>query len=145
MDSSFEATCQGIGLALAAGFLGGALGRTDGMGNVLAAIAAAGGGALFAVSLDGAGHPAWPGVPAGAILALLAYFVGRGVVTGASKRTESGGATIPGFVVLFAFLLAGLALVIAPLSLAALVATVYLALARRSRSQRKHEGLRSLR
>jgi hypothetical protein len=145
MDSTFEATCQGIGLALAAGMLGGALGRTDGLGRLLTAFAAAGGAALFAVSLSGSDHPAWPGIPVGAILGVIAYVVARDIVVGASQRTESGGLTIPGFVVLSAFVLAGLSLVLAPVSLVALAAVIYLALARRSRAQRKYEGLRVLR
>ena len=146
MDSTFEATCQGIGLALAAGAVGGALGRTDALGNVLAGIAAAGGAALFAVSLNGASHPAWPGVPAGAILAVLAYIVARDVVAGASKRSESGSAAaISGMVAVFGFALAILSLIVSPAALAALAGVIYLALARRSRSRRKHEGLRVLR
>ena len=146
MDSTFEATCQGIGLALAAGALGGALGRTDALGNVLAGIAAAAGAALFAVSLNGASHPAWPGLPAGAILAVLAYLVARDVVAGASKRSESGSAAaISGMVAVFAFALAALSLIVSPVALAALAGVIYLALARRSRSRRKYEGLRVLR
>ena len=145
MDSTFEATCQGIGLALAAGTLGGAFGRTDALGSVLAAIGAAGGASLFAVSLNGAGHPAWPGVPVGAILAVLAYLVARDVVAGASRRAESSSAALSALGAIAALVLAGLALVVAPVSLAALLGVAYLALARRSRSRRKYEGLRSLR
>jgi len=146
MDSTFQATCQGIGLALAAGALGGALGRAGALGGLLAGIAAAGGAALFAVSLRGAGHPEWPGVPAGAILAVLAYLVARDVVAGASRRNESGSAAaIAAMAGLFALALAVGSLVVPPAALAGLAGIIYLALARRSRSRRKHEGLRVLR
>jgi hypothetical protein len=145
MDSAFDATCQGIGLALAAGLLGGALGQPSRLSQLVGALAAAGGAALFWVSLDDSHHTAWPGIPAGVALALLAYVVARDVVVGASKRTESGGTTIPGIVVLFAFVLAGLTLLIEPVALVALAGVLYLALARRSRSRRKYEGLRVLR
>jgi len=146
MDSTFQATCQGIGLALAAGALGGALGRAGALGGLLAGIAAAGGGALFAVSLSAAGHPAWPGIPAGAILAVLAYLVARDVVAGASRRGESAiAAAIAAMAGLFALALAAVSLAVPPAALAGLAGIIYLALARRSRSRRKHEGLRVLR
>ena len=62
----FLATCQGIGLALAAGTFGGASGRRGVVGFLLAAAAAIGGGILFGASLADGDHPAWPGWLVGA-------------------------------------------------------------------------------
>ena len=78
--SLFLATCQGIGLAVAAGAFAGASGRRGTVGVLLAVPAAIGGGVLFAISLSNRDHPAWPGVPLGIIIALLAFGVVSAVV-----------------------------------------------------------------
>jgi hypothetical protein len=156
VDSTFIAACQGAGLALAAGILAGALrprpagarswaGPTDGLGSLVEFLAAIGGALLFAFSLDHSHHAAWPGFIAGAALALFAFVVARDVAGGAAGRAGGGTATISAFIALFALALAGLSLVIAPVSIAALVALVVLAIARRRRAGRKYEGLRVLR
>jgi hypothetical protein len=156
VDSIFIASCQGAGLALAAGILAGALsprpagarswaGPTDGLGSVLEFVAVVGGALLFAFSLDHSHHASWPGFIAGAVLALFAFVVARDVAGGAASRAGGGTATISGFIALFALALAGLSLLIAPVSIAALVALVVLAIARRRRAGRKYEGLRVLR
>ena len=151
MDVFVEA-CQGLGLALAAGTIGGTLvGVRPGEGPLtpIAAIASAlAGAALFGWSLTQAGHPAWPGWPVGAVLALFAFVVVGGFVAGARKRSSDDRATSTALalpVLLAAIALAGLSLAFGPVSLVALVALVYLALARRRRAGRKYEGLRVLR
>ena len=71
----FLAACQGLGLALAAGALGGALGRRGTLGTVLLIVAVVAGAALFGISLAAEDHPAWPGWPLGAALAGFSFFV----------------------------------------------------------------------
>jgi hypothetical protein len=146
--------CQGLGLALAAGALAGALAGTIGRGEygagmtpALALLGVAGGALLFGWSLTEEDHPAWPGWLAGGAAALLAFFVIGGVVTGARARMGDRGSPGPlaGLVALAAVALAGLSLLISPISLLAAVALLWLAASRRRRAQRKYEGLRVLR
>jgi hypothetical protein len=145
VDSTFIAACQGAGLALAAGILAGAPGRSDGLGSLLEFAGAIAGAVLFAVSLDASDHTSWPGYFAGAALALLAYLVARDVAAGAAGRAGAGSGAISAFVALAALVLAGLSLVVQPISIAAFVAIVVLGVARRRRAGRKYEGLRVLR
>jgi hypothetical protein len=140
----FLATCQGIGLALAAGTFGGASGRRGVLGFLLAAAAAIGGAVLFGASLAAADHPAWPGWPVGAAIAVITFGIVNGVVAGAQARHE-GASSIGIIVALGALVLAGLSLVVEPVALVALLAIVWLGSARRRRAQRKYEGLRVLR
>jgi lysylphosphatidylglycerol synthetase-like protein (DUF2156 family) len=143
--SLFLATCQGIGLAIAAGTFAGASGRRGAIGVLLAIPAAIGAAILFDVSLSNRDHPGWPGVPLGIILAILAFGVVSSVVAGAQARAR--GASSVGAIV------AGIAVVIAvlstfvwePLGLLFLLALLWLASARRRRAESKHEGLRVLR
>jgi uncharacterized membrane protein len=153
----FLATCQGIGLALAAGAATGAItgavaardeaGAPGGVLAVLAGLALIGGAILFGASLSAEDHPAWPGWIVGALVALLAFSVLSGVVRGAATRGQgaSAGAQVV-YVVVAAAILAAISLTVAsPLAVAVLVAVGWLALARRRRAARKHEGLRVLR
>jgi hypothetical protein len=151
------AACQGIGLALAAGAVTGGIAgavaareHAGAPGGVLAMLAVVGliaGAYLFGASLTTEDHPAWPGWPVGALVALLAFSVVSGVVRGAATRAQgaSAGAQLA-YVIVAAAILAALSLTPAsPLALLALVGVAYLAIARRQRAARKHEGLRSLR
>jgi hypothetical protein len=153
----FLATCQGIGLALAVGAIVGAIagaaaarGGAGAPGGVLALLAGLGvivGALLFGWSLTTEDHPAWPGWPLGALVALLAFSVTSGVVRGAATRAQgaSAGAQVA-YVTAGAAILAALFLTfVSPLALVALGAVVYLAIARRRRAARKYEGLRTLR
>ena len=101
----FLATCQGIGLALAAGTFGGASGRRGVIGFLLAAAAAIGGGILFGASLATADHPAWPGWLVGAVIAVFTFGIVNGVVAGALARHE-GASSIGLIVALGALVLA---------------------------------------
>jgi hypothetical protein len=152
----FLATCQGIGLALAVGGVAGAIAggvaardEAGAPGPVLALLAGAGlvaGAVLFGYSLSSEDHPAWPGWPAGAVIALLSFAVTSGVVRGAATRAqEASAAAQVTYVVAAAAILAALSFVLSPVALLALVAVGYLAIARRRRSARKYEGLRVLR
>jgi hypothetical protein len=153
----FLATCQGIGLALAAGAATGAItgavaardeaGAPSGVLAVLAAVAVIGGAILFGASLSAEDRSAWPGWVLGAVVGLLAFSVLSGVVRGAATRGQGGSAGAQvAYVIVAAAILAGLSLtVVSPIALAILVAVGWLALARRRRAARKHEGLRVLR
>ena len=140
----FLAGCQGLGLALAAGAFAGASGRRAAIGALLLAAAAIGGAVLFGASLTTEDHPAWPGWPLGALAAWLAFAIVRGVAEGAASRAE-GGTTTGLMIAAAALALAGLSLLIPPISLVALAGLAWLAAARRARADRKYEGLRTLR
>ena len=151
MDLFVEA-CQGMGLALAVGSIGGTLvGARSSEGPLTPVVALAGavaGAALFGWSLTQADHPAWPGWPVGAAFALFAFFVVAGFVTGARRRSSDDSATATALalpVLLAGIVLAGLSLALGPIAIVALLALVYLAAARRRRADRKYEGLRVLR
>jgi len=155
----FEASCQGTGLALAAGMLAGAISgvfapgdrRTSGRlplpAAIVLVIGGIGGGLAFGNSLASEDHPAWPGWFIGAALAVFAFRLIRGVVVGAGVRAgaESSGTAIAGMVSVAALIVAGMAVIWGPLSLLALGGLAYLALRRRRRAGEKHAGLRSLR
>jgi hypothetical protein len=141
----FLATCQGVGLALAAGAFAGASGRRGPVGLGLLAVAVIGGAVMFGASLAAEDHPAWPGWPIGALLAAFAYSVVREVAEGAAARPDAGPWT-GALLALSALVLAGLSLLpISPISLVVLAGLVWLWLGRRGREARKYEGLRSLR
>ena len=147
---TFVEGCQGLGLAAAAGMLAGtvaALVAREGALTVLLALGAIGGAALLGWSLTEAGHPAWPGWPVGALVAGFGFAVARGVVAGALERAGRRGspAAVGAPVALAALVLAGLSIILSPVALIALGAMLWLAAARRRRSDRKYEGLRVLR
>ena len=143
-----EAGCQGLGLALAAGALFGAPGQTGTAGRALAILAVIAGAALFGASLTAEDHPAWPGWIAGGLAGLLAYLTARDVAAAARNRTGGeGGAGIALYIAAAALALAALALLgpAALVSLAVLLATLWLFATRRRKAGEKHAGLRSLR
>jgi hypothetical protein len=149
----FLAICQGLGLAIAVGLILGVV-----MPSVMPPWGAIAGAAPLGViaagaALNGADEAFWPALPVGVIGAGLAAVVTRDVAAGAIRR-ESGELTgaqvqapsgITVIVVVAAVVVAGLSLVVEPLSLLVLAALAWLWFARRQRAQRKHEGLRVLR
>ena len=148
----FVEGCQGLGLALAVGAIGGtvvgARSGEDALTPSLAVLSAVAGGLLFGWSLMQADHPAWPGWIVGAAFALFAFVVIGGFVAGARRRSSDDSATSTALalpVLLAGIALAGLSLAFGPIALVALAALVYLAIARRRRAGRKYEGLRVLR
>jgi hypothetical protein len=140
----FLAACQGAGLAVAAGALAGAPGRRGTLGTVLLIAAVIGGALLFGASLAEEDHPAWPGWPVGALIAAGAFTVVCDFSAAAAARADGGG-FIAALIVLAALATAALSVIVRPFGLVALLAIVYLGLARRGRAARKYEGLRSLR
>jgi hypothetical protein len=147
MDT-FEAGCQGLGLALAAGMVLGPFRRRDQPFWIGAAVAAITGAALFGFSLTPEDHPAWPGWLVGAPAAVLAYAVSADIAGSARARAGEGGAGgIALYIVLAALALAGLCLLgpVALISILALLAVLFLFITRRRTAGEKYEGLRSLR
>ncbi len=140
----FLAGCQGVGLAIAAGALAAAFGLRGTPGTVLALIAIVGGAALFGISLAAEDHPAWPGWLVGAALAGFAFIVTRDLAEGAARRADGAGFT-GALIGLAALALAGLSVLVPPVSLVALAGMVWLYLGRRRRAAQKYEGLRTLR
>ncbi len=132
--SLFLATCQGVGLAIAAGTFAGASGRRGAIGAAI----------LFDVSLSNRDHPAWPGVPLGIIIAILAFGVVSAVVAGAQARAR-GASSVGPIVAAIALVIAVLSIFVEPFGLLFLLALLWLASARRRRAESKHEGLRVLR
>ena len=110
------------------------------------------GAVLFAASLAEEGAAAWPGLIAGALVALFAGLLTRDVLAGAAQRSpaEDGPRDADGTsMVLFAagagLILVLVSLFIPPLSILALVGLLVLAVSRQRRAGRKYEGLRVLR
>ena len=140
----FEAACQGIGLAVAAGMVAGAPGKRDGIGYVMLALAVVGGAILFGASLATEDHPAWPGWPVGALIAAGTFLVIVDFAAAAAQRAE-GGDVIAVALIVAALVVAGLSLLFGYLGVLALLAVIYLGLGRRRRAATKYEGLRTLR
>jgi len=156
----FLAICQGLGLALAAGLvIGVVLPPIMPTWGVLAGAAPLGVLAC-AAALSGADEAVWPALPVGVFAAGFAAVVARDVAAGAARREGSRepdsareletqlrqpSGAITAIVVLAAAAVALLSLVVPPISLLALGALAWLALSRRRREGRKHEGLRVLR
>lgn len=140
----FLAGCQGLGLALAAGALAGAPGRRGSISTALAVLAVLVGAYLFGASLDAEDHPAWPGWVVGAAFAVFAFVVVSDFAAGAARRAEGGG-FVSVVIALAALALAGLSVLLPPVSLVALAGLLWLFAGRRRRSATKYEGLRTLR
>ena len=154
------AICQGLGLAIAAGLVIGVV-----LPPIMPSWGAVAGAAPLgilacAAPLNGADEPLWPALPVGLLGAGLAASVSRQVAAGAARREQAASGRDPtgageltvqappavmAWVVLGALLVAVISLFLPPASLVALAALGWLALSRRRREQRKHEGLRVLR
>jgi hypothetical protein len=142
----FLAICQALGIALAIGALAGAAGPQGGTSALLEWVAAALGAAAGALSMSIDDQSIIGGIVVGAVGGWLAARVISSIVFGAAQRAEGGGFGTVGLIVsVAALVLAGLSILLPPVSLVALLALAWLAIARRRRSQRKYEGLRSLR
>jgi hypothetical protein len=143
----FFAICQGIGLPIAAGLVGGSLPYLGAPRQWLLALAGVAGGVLFAASLAPETSVAWIGIVPGAPLAVLSMTLTDSVVSGARQRAEADPSSVSLMVAGAAVLLALISLpsYICVLALLAGGAFLWLGLSRRSREGRKHEGLRSLR
>jgi hypothetical protein len=139
------AICQALGIALAVGALAGATGPQGGTSAILEWVAAAVGAAAAALSMSIDDQSIIGGIVVGAVGGWLAARVISAIVFGAARRAESGFGTVGFIVSLAALVLAGLSILLPPVSLVALLVLAWLAVARRRRSERKYEGLRILR
>jgi hypothetical protein len=141
----FLAICQALGIALGIGALAGAAGPQGTAATALGLAAALAGGAAAALSMSSDEQSVTGGILVGAVAAPATGLVVSTVVAGAGRRSEGSLGTIGLIVALGAVVLAGLSILVPPISLAGLAALGWLALARRRRAERKHEGLRILR
>jgi hypothetical protein len=141
----FLAVCQALGIGLAVGGLAAATGTQDGNARALAFVAAIAGAAAAAFSMSTDDESIVGGIVVGAIGGWFAALVIAGVVAGAARRAQAGAAALSLMVIVAALALAGLSVVLPPVSLIALLGLGWLASARRRRGQRKYEGLRILR
>ena len=112
------------------------------------------GGLLFAGSLAVGGHETWPGIVAGVLCAALAWWSVGGLVARARERlARTGGGEEPAgpatmltaYAEVAALALAGLAILVPPVSFLALAAFVVLLVRSRGEADRKYAGLRILR
>jgi hypothetical protein len=140
----FLASCQALGLGLAAGALAGAVAR-DGSAVAALALGAIAGGAAGALSISADDEALAVGALLGLFGGLAAAIVVRGVVAGAARRAEGGSPALALIVAIAAVVLAALSILVPPVSLAVLGALLWLFSVRRRRAARKHEGLRVLR
>ena len=151
MDLS--AICQGLGLAIAAGLILGAV-FPPVMPTWGVLVGAAPLGVLAAgAALQGADEALWPALPIGIVGAGIAAIVSSDVASGAARRERDSvadvatqaptGVTV--IMVVCAVIVGALSLVLPPVSLVALAALCWLWLSRRRREAQKHEGLRVLR
>jgi hypothetical protein len=112
----------------------------------LAAIAVALGALLFAGSLTEGGREGWIGLVAGAACAALAWYASARFFARARARLDGGGeGLLAAYGDLAALSLAMVAVVLPPVSFAALAAFALLLLRGRQAEGRKYEGLRILR
>jgi hypothetical protein len=104
------------------------------------------GALLFAGALADGGSASWPGLIAGPVCALLGWLAIGGLVERARQRLEGGAAALlTAYADGAALLLAGLAVLVPPVSILAIAAFVVLLLAGRRREGEKYAGLRVLR
>jgi uncharacterized membrane protein len=104
------------------------------------------GALLFAGSLADTGHKTWPGLIAGVACAALGFAAVSGLLSRTRRRLEGGAVSMLATVAdLFSLVLAGLAILIPPISFVALAGFVLLALGGRRAGGQKYEGLRILR
>ena len=99
-------------------------------------------------SLSAEDHPAWPGWFLGAAAAVFAFVVVADVVEGAVTRAGEQGsvASLGAIGAVLVLAIAGISLTfLAPVSIAVLLVLLWVAVGRRRRAGRKHEGLRTLR
>jgi uncharacterized membrane protein len=104
------------------------------------------GALLFAGSLADTGHKSWPGLIAGVLCALLGFAAVAGLLQRTRRRLdESAAILLFVYADIIALVLAGLAILIPPISFLALAAFVLLLMTGRKGDTRKYEGLRILR
>jgi hypothetical protein len=104
------------------------------------------GALLFAGSLAAGGEIAWPGLPAGAAIALLGFAATVTLLGRVRRRLDaSAAALLPVWADAAALGMALVAIVFPPAALLVLLALAYLLVAAGREQRRKYEGLRVLR
>ena len=112
----------------------------------LGALGIAFGALLFAGSLADTGHKSWPGLIAGAACALLGFAALAGLLRRTRRRLDASAASfLTAYADIASLALAGLAILLPPLSFLAIAAVILLLVTGRSGEARKYEGLRILR
>jgi Domain of unknown function (DUF4126) len=112
----------------------------------LGALGLAFGALLFAGSLADTGHRSWPGLIAGVACAALGFAAVAGLLRRTRRRLDPSAATfLTAYADLTSLALAGLAVLIPPVSFLALAAFVVLIVSGGKGEARKFEGLRILR
>src|SRR5256885_15947782 len=124
----FLAICQALGVGLALGILAGAPGLAGSAASRMALATALVGAVLAAISISSDDEPVVLGIVLGAVAAPAAFLVSSGVVAGAARRAEGGEGGIQLFVVVGALVLAGLSILLPPISLLAVAGLVWLGL-----------------
>jgi hypothetical protein len=140
----FLAICQALGIGLAVGVLIGAVVPRGDSASLLVWGGAVIGAIAGALSISSDDQSIVAGIVAGAAGGWLGARVISGVVVGAVRRAGGFGSIVL-IVVVAALLLAGLSILLPPVSLLAVLALGWLMVARRRRADRKYEGLRILR
>lgn len=147
-DWAFLESTGFLAAVLALAVIGYALGRggRELPPPLLAGVAVALGGLLFAGSLADGGHSAWPGLAAGVACALLAFYAAGAFLGRVRKRLDPGAAGfLDTYADLAALVLAGLSILAPPVGFLALAAFAWLIARGRGQADRKYEGLRILR
>jgi Domain of unknown function (DUF4126) len=115
-------------------------------GAALAGIAMGLGALLFGGALADDGYAFWPGLIAGIACAALAQAAARGFFRGARARLDAvAKRALSAYAEGVALILAGLSVLLPPVSLIALAFLAWLLLGQRRRADRKYAGLRILR
>ena len=116
------------------------------IGRATGLVALALGALLFAGSLAGGGHEAWPGLVAGVACAAQAWVAVGGLLERARRRLEPSAASLlPVYADAVAVVLAALAVFAEPAGFVALLAFAFLLVGGRREEGRKYAGLRILR
>ena len=114
--------------------------------GLFAAAALALGALLFAGSLADGGHTTWPGLVAGVACAALAWAAASTFLARVRRRLDAGAAgLLDAYADGVALALAGLAILVPPVSFLALAVFTWLLARGRRDAARKYEGLRILR
>lgn len=113
--------------------------------GLLLATAAVAGALLFAGSLTEGGRDGWIGLAFGLACAAIAYAATGRLFAGAARRIGDGAGTLTIYADALALALAGLAILVPPVSFLAIAAFLLLLVRGRSADGRKYEGLRILR
>lgn len=144
MDAFF-AICQALGLGIGIGTLLGAAGLEGGAMRGITLLALALGAVVGALSGSADDESLVLGALAGLLGAGLACLVISDVVASARRRAADGTGALALLVSLAGLAVAAVSVLLPPLALGPLAGLLWLAAARRRRSQRKYEGLRVLR